>query len=246
MAAEPWERFNTCEYLLDRHVEAGEGARLAITGIGGPLTYAQLLDRVQRTAAGLRDLGLQPEQRLVMFMADSPEFVAVYLAAMRIGAVPVPVSTMLHADGLAELLRDSRARMLAVTPQFFGLVAEAAAAARRDCRAFSQPAGPRRPRPRCRCRCRCTILTRCWRRRCRWRLFTRRPRTSRHSGFTPPAPPARARGRSTGTGRSGWPARLTAPRCWASGQRTAACRRPRRSSPTGLATRCCSRSRRGP
>ena len=129
MAAEPWERFNTCEYLLDRHVEAGEGARLAITGIGGPLTYAQLLDRVQRTAAGLRDLGLQPEQRLVMFMADSPEFVAVYLAAMRIGAVPVPVSTMLHADGLAELLRDSRARMLAVTPQFFGLVAEAAAAA---------------------------------------------------------------------------------------------------------------------
>ena len=129
MAAEPWERFNACEYLLDRHVEAGEGARLAITGIGGPLTYAQLLDQVQRTAAGLRDLGLQPEQRLVMFMADSPEFVAVYLAAMRIGAVPVPVSTMLHADGLAELLRDSRARMLAVTPQFFGLVAEAAAAA---------------------------------------------------------------------------------------------------------------------
>ena len=129
MAAEPWERFNVCEYLLDRHVEAGEGARLAITGVGGPLTYAQLLDRVQRTAAGLRELGLQPEQRLVMFMADSPEFVAVYLAAMRIGAVPVPLSTMLHADGLAELLRDSRARMLAVTPQFFGLVAEAAAAA---------------------------------------------------------------------------------------------------------------------
>ena len=129
MAAEPWERFNACEYLLDRHVEAGDGARLAITGVGGPLTYAQLLDRVQRTAAGLRELGLQPEQRLVMFMADSPEFVAVYLAAMRIGAVPVPVSTMLHADGLAELLRDSRARMLAVTPQFFGLVAEATAAA---------------------------------------------------------------------------------------------------------------------
>ncbi len=129
MAAEPWERFNACEYLLDRHVAAGDGGRLAITGVGGPLTYAQLLDRVQRTAAGLRELGLQPEQRLVMFMADSPEFVAVYLAAMRIGAVPVPVSTMLHADGLAELLRDSRARMLAVTPQFFGLVAEAAAAA---------------------------------------------------------------------------------------------------------------------
>ena len=39
-----------------------------------------------------------------MVMADSPEFVVVYLAAMRMGAVPVPVSTMLRADGLAELL----------------------------------------------------------------------------------------------------------------------------------------------
>ena len=129
MAEAAWDRFNVCEYLLDRRVEAGDGARLAITGVGGPLTYVQLLDRVQRTAAGLRELGVQPEQRLVMFMADGPEFVAVYLAAMRMGAVPVPVSTMLHADGLAGLLRDSRARMLAVTPQFFGLVAEAAAAA---------------------------------------------------------------------------------------------------------------------
>ncbi len=50
-----------------------------------------------------------------MVMADSPHFVVVYLAAMRVGAIPVPVSTMLRADGIAELLRDSRARFLAVT-----------------------------------------------------------------------------------------------------------------------------------
>jgi benzoate-CoA ligase family protein len=129
MAAEPADRFNACDYLLDRRVRAGDGGRLALTGPGGDLTYAQLLDRVRATAAVLRDLGLQPEQRLVMFMADSPEFVTVFLAAMRMGAVPVPVSTMLHADGLAELLRDSRARLAAVTPPFDGLMAEAAAAA---------------------------------------------------------------------------------------------------------------------
>ena len=41
-----------------------------------------------------------------------------YLAAMRIGAIPVPVSTMLKADGVAELLRDSRARFLAMTREF--------------------------------------------------------------------------------------------------------------------------------
>jgi benzoate-CoA ligase family protein len=62
-------------------------------------------------------------------MSDSPDFVVVYLAAMRIGAIPVPVSTMLHADGLAELLQDSRARLLAITPEFTDLAAKAAAQA---------------------------------------------------------------------------------------------------------------------
>ena len=64
-----------------------------------------------------------------MVMPDSPAFVVVYLAAMRVGAIPVPVSTMLRADGVAELLRDSRARFLAITGEF-AAVAESAAARR--------------------------------------------------------------------------------------------------------------------
>jgi benzoate-CoA ligase family protein len=119
--------FNGCTYLLDRRLDAGDGPRLALTGVGGDLTYAQLYDRVRRTAGGLCRAGLQPEQRLLMFMADSPDFVTVFLAALRIGAVPVPVSTMLRADGLAELLRDSRARFLAVTAEFTDLAEVAAA-----------------------------------------------------------------------------------------------------------------------
>jgi benzoate-CoA ligase family protein len=118
-------RFNACEYLLDRRLEADEGARLAITGPTGDLTYAQLHARVIRVAAGLRAAGLEPEHRLLMFMADCADFVVVYLATMRIGAIPVPVSTMVHADGLAELLQDSRARMLAVTAPFGAPAAEA-------------------------------------------------------------------------------------------------------------------------
>jgi benzoate-CoA ligase family protein len=129
MGAVEGERFNACEYLLDRRIEAGDGERLALTGPGGSLTYAQLFDRVLLTSSVLAELGLLPEQRVLMVMADSPEFVVVYLAAMRIGAVPVPVSTMLRADGLSELLRDSRARLAAVTPQFAALVSEAAAGA---------------------------------------------------------------------------------------------------------------------
>jgi benzoate-CoA ligase family protein len=123
------ELFNASTYLLDRHIDNGDGARLALTGVGGDLTYAELHDRVRRTAAGLRHAGLRPEQRLLMYMADTPDFVMVFLAAMRIGAVPVPVSTMVRADGLAALLRDSRARFLAVTDPFVDLATGAAAEA---------------------------------------------------------------------------------------------------------------------
>jgi benzoate-CoA ligase family protein len=117
---------NACEYLLDRRLAAGDADRTALTGPAGDVSYGQLHDRVCRAAAGLRAAGLQPEQRVLTLMADSPEFVTVYLAAMRIGAIPVPVSTMLRADGIADLLCDSRARLLAVTPEFAGPAVEAA------------------------------------------------------------------------------------------------------------------------
>src|SRR6185369_13753993 len=127
------ELFNVSEYLLDRRVEAGDGDRVALTGVGGELTYAQLLDTVRRTAAVLTDLGLRPEQRMLMVVADSPEFVALYLAAMRIGAIPVPVSTMLPFDDIKDLLRDSRAPVIAFSPQY-GEAARAAASHAREVR----------------------------------------------------------------------------------------------------------------
>jgi len=107
--------FNVSEYLLDRHVRAGRGHRTALLTAAGEVSYAELTERVSRAAAGLRGLGLQPEQRVVMVMADSPEFVVTYLAAMRIGAIPVPISTMLRPAGIAEILTDSRARVVALS-----------------------------------------------------------------------------------------------------------------------------------
>src|SRR5690348_16049085 len=123
------QRFNVCEYLVDRRLAAGGGARVAVTGPAGEHSYAALHDQICRTARSLQMLGLQPEQRLLMLMCDSPQFVVIYLAAMRMGAVPVPVSTMLHADDVAELLADSRARFLAVSPEFADTAITAASAA---------------------------------------------------------------------------------------------------------------------
>src|SRR4030095_12852874 len=123
------ELFNASEYLLDRRVAAGDGDRLALTGPGGDLSYAQLLDSVRRTSSVLVELGLRPEQRLLMVVADSPDFVTLYLSAMRVGAIPVPVSTMLPRSDIAELLRDSRAPVMAFSPQFAAAAVAAAAEA---------------------------------------------------------------------------------------------------------------------
>ncbi len=139
--------FNACEYLLDRRLAAGDGPRTALTGPADDVSYASLWDRVCRTAAGLRAVGVRPEQRILMVMADSPHFAVVYLAAMRVGAIPVPVSTMLRAEGIAELLRDSRAAFLAVTAEY-AAVAESAATAAPELTAIladaplSAPEGP--------------------------------------------------------------------------------------------------------
>ena len=121
--------FNASEYLLDRHIRAGRGDRLALTGAAGDISYTDLAGQVRQAARGLRGLGLQAEQRIVMVMADSPEFVVVYLAAMRIGAVPVPISTMLRAGDIAEILADSRARMVAVSAVYRDTIAAALSSA---------------------------------------------------------------------------------------------------------------------
>ncbi len=121
----PVEAFNASVYLLDRQVEAGRGGHLALTGPAGSLTYAELAQRVAAFAAGLRALGVRPEERVVLVTSDRPETVITFLALLRMGAVAVPVSTMYNGAELGELLRDTRARVVVATSEFAAVTQEA-------------------------------------------------------------------------------------------------------------------------
>ena len=110
--------FNAADYLVHRRVSDGAGDRVALVHPGGELTYRQLSEAVHTVAGGLAGLGVRAEERVLFFASDTPELAAGILAAMHLGAVAVPVSTMLTSDDLAGMLRDSRARVLVVSAEF--------------------------------------------------------------------------------------------------------------------------------
>src|SRR5581483_6067156 len=123
------ELFNAAEYLTERRVAAGDGDAIAVRHPGGVLTYSQLTEQVRRVAGGLAGIGVRPEERVVLCMADDVELFTAILAAMYLGAVAVPCSTMLTGPELGVLVADSRARVLIGSHQFSEAVHTAAAVA---------------------------------------------------------------------------------------------------------------------
>jgi benzoate-CoA ligase len=119
------EHFNATDYLVGRHVRAGAGARTAVVSPHRTLTYEQLWAEVRRLAAGLRELGVRPEERVLMCMADDIELFTSILATMHLGAVAVPSSTMLTAPELHKLVVDSRARVVLGSCEYGGTVCSA-------------------------------------------------------------------------------------------------------------------------
>jgi benzoate-CoA ligase family protein len=115
------ETFNMASVLVDRHVEEGRGDRVAYYCGDDVVTYAQLQRRVNKAGNVLRARGIDVGDRVAILMGDRIEFVETYLGAMKIGAVPVPLSTALKAEdeefpGLAVpyYLEDSRAAAVVV------------------------------------------------------------------------------------------------------------------------------------
>jgi benzoate-CoA ligase family protein len=108
------DRHNLVEHFLDRHIEEGRSAKVAIICGERQTTYAQLADQVNRLGNGLLDLGLQDEQRVLLVLPDIPEFAIAYLATMKVGAVAVPTSTALRAEDYAYFLEESRSRVAIV------------------------------------------------------------------------------------------------------------------------------------
>lgn len=114
---ETQELFNAADYFVDRNIRQGRGHKIAIYTEHRNYTYNDVQKMVHKTANALRDLGVRIEDRVMMLMLDVPQFYAIFWGAIKMGAGPIPVNTMLTPDDYEYYLNDSRARVLVVSAE---------------------------------------------------------------------------------------------------------------------------------
>ena len=109
------DRYNVGADLLERNLEAGRENKIAIFSASGDLTYLDLFKLSCGAARALHDLGARREERVLIAAYDSPGWVAAFLGAIRLGAIPVPVNPLLQrSEDYDHFIEDSLARVVVV------------------------------------------------------------------------------------------------------------------------------------
>jgi acetyl-CoA synthetase len=110
-------KLNVAYNCVDRHVEAGNGDRVAFhwrgeEGEERDITYADLHRDVQKFANGLKSLGVEPGDVVGIFLPMIPEVVVAMLACARIGAPHNVVFGGFSVDSVKERMEFSDAKAL--------------------------------------------------------------------------------------------------------------------------------------
>ncbi len=108
---------NVAYNCVDRHVEAGNGDRVALHFVGEPgderdITYSQLKDEVSKAANALADLGVGAGDAVSIYMPMIPETVIAMLACARLGAPHSVVFGGFSADALRSRIDDCQAKVV--------------------------------------------------------------------------------------------------------------------------------------
>jgi len=98
------EKLNLGCYYLDVNLEAGRGDKTAIYTQDKAYSFLDLWRLTNRVGNVLKELGVEPENRVLLILEDSPEWVAAWLATMKIGAVGTHAYTYLKPHDYAYLL----------------------------------------------------------------------------------------------------------------------------------------------
>ncbi len=103
--------------LLAQNKETN-GSREAIVLNGHRLTFAEVISRAEKLAAGLFKMGLRKGDKLALLMPNWPEFVIAYFAAARLGAILIPLNIRYRENEISYMLRNSEAKFLITCTEF--------------------------------------------------------------------------------------------------------------------------------
>src|SRR5260370_22330612 len=120
------ERFNMADYFLYHNLEEGRENKVCLYFKDRTYTYGETARMSNRVGSGLREVGVEIEDRVLMVLPDCPEFVWTWFGAARIGAVITMVNPLLPADDYRYYLEYTRARAAIVHESFIKPFAEAA------------------------------------------------------------------------------------------------------------------------
>ncbi len=107
----PGDRCNA-GLVIERGIEASAPGKTAYVSAAESLSYEQLRTQANRMGGLLRSLGVQREQRVLLVLDDTTAFPIAFLGAMRIGAVPVPVSVRESTENFRHFLDDCGAEVV--------------------------------------------------------------------------------------------------------------------------------------
>lgn len=116
---------NLATYFVDRNVDEGRGDDVALFTNDGPCTYATLAAAVNRIGNALLEVGVRPQQRVLLTLSDSLDFVAAWYAAQKVGAVTAEAYTFLPAKDYTYYIDYTEAAVLIVDGDTIPRVREA-------------------------------------------------------------------------------------------------------------------------
>ena len=108
------QRLNSTEELVDRQIETGRGDKVAILFEDQRITYKQLQASVNKLGSGLKGLGIEEEDRVLLRCPSIPPALVANFAVLKIGGIVVPTSPLFSRAELVHVAANTEAAALIV------------------------------------------------------------------------------------------------------------------------------------
>jgi len=108
------DELNLADFLLDRHVREGRGGNPAIKFMDQTVTYAQLQEMVNKFGNSLKNVGVEPQDRVGIRLVNSIQALVAIFAIEKIGAIPVPTSPLWSGEEVAFVANNAEMKFFIV------------------------------------------------------------------------------------------------------------------------------------